>query len=301
MNILKKNIEVSSSNDIFYVYPIGDCHIGAFNCAESHLRKYVQYIKDKPNAYWFGGGDYCDCITPQDAKRYDVRGLADWIFTGKAKNIKEALLDITKQQRERFCAIVEPIKDRCLGLIEGNHEYSIMKSANNGHHYVMCDMLGVPNLTDACFLWLSFIAPAHHTASVHIFAVHGCGGGRSAGAEPNHLFRLGQVADADVLLRGHSHSFRIEPSEPHLYIPKKGSPPDECLQREVFKGNWGCWVKSYAVGESTYDSRANYPPRPLRALEVSIKPFHGYNSKTAGRTTHQTKTLISMTECNYEM
>ena len=301
MNIIKKNIECQSKKDIFKIYPIGDVHLGAFNCAETHFRQYVDHIKKTPNAYWFGGGDYCDCIVPQDTRRYDVRSLADWLFVGDARTIKESLLDITKQQRKRFCKIVEPIKDKCLGLIEGNHEYSIMQRANNGHHYLMCDELGVPNLTDTAFIWLNFKIKGGQGKSIHIFAAHGNGGGRSAGAEPNHLAKLGQSFDADILLRGHSHTFRIEPSEPHLYIPRRGAVPDECYQREVHKGNWGCWVKSYAVGPPTYDSRANYPPRPLKAIEVTIKPNHTFNTSVCGKRTAQAKSLISMSECNYEM
>lgn len=300
MNMVEKRIEAKSKADVFYVYPIGDPHIGAFNCAESHLRAFVDYIKNQPHSYWFGGGDYCNAITPSDVNRYDVRALADWIFTGKAMNIKEALLDIAKQERERFCKIVEPIKDKCLGLIEGNHEYQLMNRSHNGHHYIMCDELGVPNLTDCAFIRLNFKIPKGSGRSVIFFVLHGWGGGRTPGAEPNHLMRAGQIADADVILRGHSHTFRIEPSEPHLYIPSSGSLPDECYQREVFKGNWGCWVKSFAKGPSTYDSRANYPARPLKAIEVKIKPNHCFNVRVLGKKVVQTKPLIMMRECSYE-
>lgn len=300
MEMKHKDVAVSSKADIYYVYPIGDVHIGAFNCAEQHFRQYVEYIKNKENALWFGGGDYCNYITPQDTKRYDVRALADWLFVGSAMTIKEALADIAKQERERFCEIVEPIKDKCLGLLEGNHESFIMRYTNSGHHFVMCDELGVSNLTDCAFIRLNFKINNGCGQTVIIWAMHGFGGGRTPGAEPNHLLREGQIADADVILRGHSHSFRIEPSEPHLYVPRKGCFPDECYQREVFKGNWGCWLKSYARGAPTYDSRAAYPVRPLRAMEIKIKPMHNTNVKFNGKVSQQTKLLIMMNECSYE-
>lgn len=304
MHTIERKIEIDSKADIVRIYPIGDCHVGAFNCAESHLRSYVKYIQKQPNSFWIGGGDYCNCITPADMNRYDVRAIADWIFTGDAMNIKEALLDITKQERERFCEIVEPIKDRCLGLIEGNHEYQIMNRAHNGHHYVMCDELGVPSLTDISFVRLIFgkkSRSGNSAKSVVVLVIaHGWGGGRTPGAEPNHLMRLSQSFDMDILLRGHSHTFRIEPPDPHLYIPRRGTLPDECMERMVYKANWGCWLKSFAVGPSTYDSRANYPARPLQSLEIKIKPLHNYNIKVQGRTTVQTKNVISITECPYE-
>ena len=299
MEMIHKDIEVKSKKDVFYIYPLGDIHLGTFNCAESHFRRLVKYIARKKNAYWFGGGDFCDCIAVSDP-RFTFRSLADWIFTGTVKDIKEALTDISKQERDRFCEIVEPIKDKCLALIEGNHEAVYMKRLNNGHQYILCEQLGVRNMTDCGFIRLNFKIPNSAGRVVKIWAMHGCGAGRSVGAEPNHLMRMGQIADADIVLRGHSHTFRIEPSEPHLFIPDKGHLPDEAYQREVYKANWGCWLKSYAKGPPTYDSQAAYPPRPLKALEIKIKPFHSTSVKVCGKSVIQTKPLIQLTECPYE-
>ena len=634
MEMIHKDIEVKSKKDVFYIYPLGDVHIGVFNCAESHFKRLVQYIARKKNAYWFGGGDFCDCIAISDP-RFTFRSLADWIFTGTVKDIKEALTDISKQERDRFCEIVAPIKDKCIALIEGNHEAVYMKRLHNGHQYILCEQLGVRNMTDCGFIRLNFKIPNSAGRVVKIWAMHGCGAGRSVGAEPNHLMRMGQIADADIVLRGHcfsedtellttngwvkysnitvgdeiynynivenriqkdavqdkfvfddyksliriknlhtdllvtpkhdivyryisqrpnkhykhlwlkkpatffqnkvlsvelpcasvihqnncsiedcwirliglliseghfrkncrpvknkhrnphagiqiyqregneayirdvlvecnldfseynkkdagkisvirghpyethnntivfyikeksakqvrqiisskqipkcvfrfseqqfdifveamiygdgsikgnnayayysndtqlldtlqclcaifgyrtklnlkkfclnltkrltttitrkaitekqytgkvwcvntkngtvivrrngcvtitgnSHTFRIEPSEPHLFIPDKGHLPDEAYQREVYKANWGCWLKSYAKGPPTYDSQAAYPPRPLKALEIKIKPFHSTSVKVCGKSVIQTKPLIQLTECPYE-
>lgn len=297
--MIDKAIQLKSESETFKIYPIGDVHIGAFNCAENHFRKYVDYIKNQKNAYWFGGGDMCNCIVPSDTKRFDIRALPDWLFVGDAMTVKEALTDIVAQERSRFCEMVEPIKDKCLGLIEGNHEYDIMKHCHNGHHYVMCNELGAPNLTDCVFFRFTariIIGDAKKSSVITMFAIHGQGGGRTPGAEPNHLARLAQWADADIILRGHSHSFRIEPSTPRLYIPRKGVLGDECLQRDVHTANWGCWLKSYTKGPSTYDSRANYPPRPLKAMEITVKPFHKVNHTCAGRRYTRTESAIEIRE-----
>ncbi len=300
MNFVDKIIECKSKSDVFYVYPLGDIHIGAFNCAEGHLQGFIDYIKAKERAMWFGGGDYCNCILPSDTRRYDVGAMADWIFAGGALSVKEALMDIAKQERDRFCEMVEPISEKCLGLLLGNHEADLMKRAHNGHHYLMCEDMGVPNLTDCAFIRLRFRRHGSVSRVITIFTMHGCGGGRTPGAEPNHLMRMKQIADADIYLRGHSHTFRIEPSEPHLYIPKSGALPDECYQRELFSGNWGTWLKSYAKGASTYDSMKAYPPRPLKAIEIAIKPFHDYTATVCGRKTQRSRAIITMHECPFE-
>ena len=298
MQIIEKVIPTTSKKDVFELFPIGDVHIGASNCAEEHFRDYVAYIKSKPNAYWVGGGDYCDYITPHD-NRFSIRNVPDWLFVGSAVNIKEKLLDISRQQRERFVSIVEPIADKCLGLIEGNHETRIMDATYNGHHYVMCDELGVPNLTDCAFIRLRFCAGRGSGASVVVFIMHGFGGGRTEGAEPNHLKRISAYGEADIFLRGHSHTFEIRPPEPRLYIPRKGALPDELCERSVRKGNWGCWIRSYAVGAPTYDSRAAYPPRPLVAMEIRIKPANNRPQRKGGKPVTITAPQIKMVECDY--
>ena len=122
MKLIDKEVIVESESDVFTLFPIGDVHIGAKNCAESHLRRYIEHIKNTPLSAWVGGGDYCDCITPQDVKRFDFRALPDWLFKGQATNIQDMLSDIALQQRQRFVEMVDPIKDKCLGLVEGNHE-----------------------------------------------------------------------------------------------------------------------------------------------------------------------------------
>jgi len=305
MQIIDREVECESYSHVTTLFPIGDVHIGAFNCAENHLRAFVNYIKKTPNSLWVGGGDYCNCITPKDVSRFDARGLADWILEGDAQTIKETLTDIARQERKRFEDVVLPIKEKCLGLIEGNHEAELMKRSHNAHHYMMCDEMGTPNLTDCAFIRLRFRLKKKGTkssgATVIIFITHGCGGGRSEGAEPNHLAKLAKSFEADIVLRGHSHTFDIRPPEIKVYIPRKGTLPDECMHKEIRKGNWGCWLKSYAVGPPTYDSQKTYPARPLQAMEIKIKPFCHRKMKVCGREVTRQESLIKMQECPYEM
>ena len=303
MKLIDKEVFVKSESDVFTLFPIGDVHIGSKNCAEGHFKRYIDHIKKTPYSAWIGGGDYCECIKPSDVKRYDVRALPDWLFTGNACNIKDALSDLALQQRNRFTEMVSPIQDKCIGLIQGNHEQSLMQYSNNAHHYVMCNELSTVDLTDAAFIRLRFTRMAkglkHGTTSVTIAILHGMGGGRTAGAEPNHLDKLSRFFEADVILRGHSHSFNIAPPQTFLYVPTKGAMPDELMSRDTYKANWGCWVKSYASGASTYDSRANYPARPLQAMEIRIKPFHTIEATVMGRRTCRKTTKITIRECDY--
>ena len=282
MKIIDVTIPCKSRSDSFFFYVLGDIHLGTLNCAESQVRRLVGKISKSPNAYWIGGGDYCECIKPSDLRRFEAEGLPDWILVPDPEKTRENLRDIVAAQRRQFKLLVTPIKDKCLGLIEGNHEAGLRKHHNLDHHGFICNDLGVEDLTSESLFRIRFSKLSQgkdQTRIVKLFICHGHGGGRTAGAEPNHLFRLAAQWRADIILRGHSHTFCINPPLVELSVPDRGKLPDECTQYYKRAGNWGCWVKSYAVGPSTYVTRATYPPRPLSTLEIEIQPHvHSHNA-----------------------
>lgn len=262
----------------YTIYPLGDVHVGALNCAEKQFKRVVAEIKADPYAYWFGGGDLLDAIILQDSKRFEPAVLPDWMLTGDPEAIRKKVSDMIESQRDRVVEMLEPIKHKCIGLLEGNHEHSIMKHHNRNLMDELCSKLNVDNLTDCCFIRLKFQQVLHSgdrgpTTIVRMFATHGSGGGRTAGSEPNHLARLALDKDCELVLRGHSHTQHILPTIARLSIPTRGqlnAEPTACTMRVA---NWGCYLKTYAAGPGTYDSRATYPVRPLSTIKVSITPF----------------------------
>ena len=281
MKIAEKRSDCSGRSDVITIYPIGDCHIGTRNCAEKHLRRFVAEIAADKNAYWFGGGDVLDCINPKDAKRFDFDTLPDWILDGGVNKIRKNLNSIVDMQIKRAIDIFNPIKHKCLGCIEGNHEIEIRRHYNDDVQTRLCSGLDVDDMTDSFFMRIGLARSKSVGDVINLFAWHGSGGGRTAGAEPNHLARMQSIWEAaDISLRGHSHTFDILPPKPVLFIPSRGALPDELLCRYRWSGNWGCWVKGYMAGQSTYDSRACYPPRPLGTIKAVIRPFRGSNGKS---------------------
>lgn len=255
------------------IYALGDLHIGALNCAEDKIRAIVDKIAKDPNARWFGGGDMMDLVILNDAKRFDVSILPDWMVEGlPAEQVKASLSDMVGAQVERLKDILAPIKNKCLGLIEGNHEYNIKKYHNRDVMPHLCDYFDAPNLTDCAYVRLNFKCGVAQS-SIRVFITHGHGGGRTSGAEPNSLYRLAADKECEVILKGHSHTFCIHPPIPMLTIPKGGKLGQELSTYDKFAGNWGAFVYTYQQGPSTYASRANYPVRPMYTLEVVIAPF----------------------------
>ena len=269
--------ESATRKSLYSLYAIGDAHIGALNCAEEELMSLVGRIAADPNALWIGGGDMLDAVILQDVKRFDISALPNWMVEGDADGVRERVGDIIAAQKRRFLSIVNPIKDKCLGLIEGNHEYAMYKHHNRNVMQEMCETMNVPNLTDCAFIRLRFkrLTSVHSGVNtVTVFICHGHGEGRSSGAEPNRLFKLAADKQADIVLTGHSHTFHIHPPIPMLILPHGGRLLPEPIIREKYVANWGSYLFTYKRGPSTYASRANYPVRPMYTVETTIKPHH---------------------------
>jgi predicted phosphodiesterase len=277
MQTLTYDIAVESRKTEFVLYPIGDIHLGANDVAENKLRKLVNKIRANPNARWIGGGDYCECIKPSDTKRWDVESLPDWMFEGDAKAVKDRLRDVVSQQKNRFYKIFKPIKDKCIGLIEGNHETNVRKYHDIDHHGFMCNEMGVPDLQAEAFVTLRFIRQGSAVRIITIFVCHGAGGGRRLGAASNKLEDIAAFVRANIILMGHTHQFTITSPLVELGPAAKGD--EECVQYLKYAANWGTWRLSYKAGSSTYTSRALYRPRPLSAVEIGIIPFRASTAK----------------------
>lgn len=283
MKLLELPFETSSRSDTIKIYPLGDIHVGALNCAEDKLKGVVKLIAADPNAYWIGGGDYLDAVILNDSKRFDPTVVPDWMLEKGPKESRLNLTDMLTAQKKRFFKILAPVRDRCLGLIEGNHEYSIMKHHNRNLMQELCEhftLKGEPvqDLSDCAFVRLKFRRTGGATNVVRMFICHGNGGGRSTSAETNGLYRLASDKECDIVLRGHSHSYCIHPPIPMLSIPSRGEMPAQPTVYDKHAANWGAYVYTYAPGPSTYASRANYPLRPMYTVGITIRP-HALNSR----------------------
>ena len=81
--------------------------------ANEKLKKAIELIEKDGDA-WIGLGDYVDCINHRDP-RFNPQEISE------RYSIKD-LEDLPRRQSDHFLSAIAPIKDRCLGLIYGNHE-----------------------------------------------------------------------------------------------------------------------------------------------------------------------------------
>jgi hypothetical protein len=118
LEVIERTIDYMMNAAEHKLYPLGDIHLGTKHCTESDIQKTITEIKDNPQAIWIGMGDYGEFITPND-KRWDSKSIADWL--------KDEQDNIAEVQTEHLQKLLEPIANKCIGLIEGNHEDAIRR------------------------------------------------------------------------------------------------------------------------------------------------------------------------------
>jgi hypothetical protein len=108
-------------------------------------------------------------------------------------------------QKYRIVELLEPYKDRCLGLLTGNHEERTFKQSGHDPSRAMAKMLDVPYLRYGAFLRL-LVNGVGYT----VYATHGGSGAATSAGKLNAVKKLANWADADIYLMGHMHDLIVD-------------------------------------------------------------------------------------------
>jgi predicted phosphodiesterase len=199
---LVRHIEhLDNDADEFILYHVTDTHLGAADTDEDAVRATVELINKDPKARWTFGGDLGDLIGPHD-RRWHPHQLPD--------RYREAMFEpggLVEETIQHGIEVFEPIKDKCLAWIGGNHERSARKYMGDREIGLeVCRELGMPRkyLGYGGFIRWDWKFPSG-TQSLVIDMHHGWQGGRRPGAKVNQAELEFSYSDADIILRGHSH------------------------------------------------------------------------------------------------
>lgn len=252
----------------YNLYPIGDIHLGSLHCDRKLLEATLAEIAADPYALWIGMGDAIDGIVPTD-KRFSANEI-DPQFLPHLQRIAE-------YQRDVFVEYFEPIKDKCLGLIEGNHEHTVLT-----RHYMdvtrqAAKTLEVPFLGSAAMIRLGFQRMDGSGRQIKgrnfmIYAEHGSGGGKKSGAKINNIEELSRSYDAQIYLRGHVHQ-RIVTRGSRVFMTTSGRPAP-VITPQVFALT-GSYLKSIHDGEDSYANRSGFLPTDLGCVKLALNPMTG--------------------------
>ena len=115
------------------------------------------------------------------------------------------------EQLKQCVKIFEPIKDKILAVLPGNHENRVYKSDGLDITELMCAQLRIPEkyspTTALLFVRFGERSSKYHNRPMRytIYATHGSGGGRKEGGKVNRLADLASIVDADIYVHAHTH------------------------------------------------------------------------------------------------
>lgn len=176
------------------VYPMADLHIGDSQCDYKLILERIEYIKNTPNAYCILDGDLMDTA------------IASSIGDTYAANLQPM------EQLKHCVTIFEPIKDKILAVLSGNHENRVYKSDGIDITEVMCAQLGIIEryspTTALLFIRIGNKRDStnHRRSELYTaYVTHGSGGGCKEGGKVNRLADLAAIVDADIYIHAHTH------------------------------------------------------------------------------------------------
>jgi predicted phosphodiesterase len=175
------------------IHPMADLHIGDMSCDFNGIMERIEYIKNTPNAYCVLDGDLMDtaiCTSVGDTYGANLQPM---------------------EQLKQCVKIFEPIKDKILCVLPGNHENRVYKSDGLDITELMCAQLGIPEKYSptTALLFIRFGKQSSHKHNrPHLYTAyvtHGSGGGRKEGGKVNRLADLASIVDADIYIHAHTH------------------------------------------------------------------------------------------------
>ena len=190
------------------IIPISDVHLGSPECMEQEFIAFIETVKQTPDTYLILGGDLIENGT-----------------RSSVSDIFKATMSPSTQKKE-MAKILEPVRDRILCFVPGNHERRSGKDADDDPVYDIAAKLDLENLyrENIAFVKIQLgtrkrengtRTHAWERPTYTLAVTHGAGGGIYTGAAVNRNERFGYVIDGcDCLIVGHTHKpFTTQPGK----------------------------------------------------------------------------------------
>lgn len=247
-----------------HVIPVADVHLGAVECAEKAWEAFLQKVLQMPDTYLVLAGDLLN---------NSVRGV------GFANPFDETLRP--REAKKRMVEYLEPVKDRILCVVSGNHERRTLKDDDQDLTYDICSKLDIEHLyrENMAFvrLCLGKRGKTSTPDSTYVMCVsHGAGGGIYTGTAVTRNERFGNALEGvDCLVAAHVHKGFV--SKPAKIV----------VDANHAKVNMKHYVVISCVSWLNYGGYAAQKfLLPAQTADPQVLTFHcGYNGKAKQVTT----------------
>ena len=180
------------------IYPIADVHFGALEHDTHAWSRFCSKVASEPNSYIILAGDLINNNTRSSVgSPWDDRVRP-------------------REQKRLMVEFLEPLRDRILCCVSGNHERRSIKDADDDPTYDIMTKLDLEDIyrQNAAFMKIRLGARTgnggvRYDSSFKFAVTHGSGGGMT-GAAVNRNERWGNVIDGvDCVIAGHTHKGAI--------------------------------------------------------------------------------------------
>jgi len=223
---------------------VGDLHIGAKACSKTAFRETVKDIRYNRNASVILMGDQLDAIVSGD-KRFNPYEL-------------DVSLPTLKSQVDYFLRAIKPIRKKIIGLLEGNHEFTIKKKVGYDFSEFLAEQLDTIYLDQSSLLELNC-----SWGKYSVLAAHGIGGGQTLGGQLRKVQNLmaNWESAPDITIVGHWH--RLD----SIAVPKMDA---KLNVRTKHVGFTGSYYRTYVKGAPSYASDKWYSPSRIGYLQMRL-------------------------------
>lgn len=181
------------------IWPVFDLHLGASEHNAEAWAKFRKMVMARPNAYLILGGDLIN-----NATRSSISNIFEETMSPSA-------------QKQTVVEMLEPLKDRVLCSVGGNHERRAEKDADYDPAYDIMCKLGIEHLyrKNMAFVKIKmgdYKGAGERNPCYMLTVTHGAAGGAKYGGVANRAIDFGYTLDGcDVLVVGHSHKPFVAP------------------------------------------------------------------------------------------
>ena len=175
------------------ILPLADLHLGDIHSDGKKIQEWLSYIRETENCFCILNGDLCD----------------NAIRTSIGDTYGATLSPML--QLEQAVKLFEPIKDKILAVLPGNHEARTYRTDGIDMTQVICNQLGIGDYYSpaSALIFVQFGDQGGHRnhwpVLYSIYCVHGSAGGRKEGGKLQRLVDLSSIIDADIYIHSHTH------------------------------------------------------------------------------------------------
>ena len=188
-NLLVEPGEIFSykSKEVVRVHCLTDIHVGAHEFDLKKFSEAVSTISKDPNAVWFGNGDLLELIPP------------NYKISQRGQSISP------DEQYLAFLQLVAPIRDKCLFIRGGNHDF--LRSFNI-LDFDVCRTLAA-EMNVPYFKYPGYSRITVKDKDWYLVSGHGKSGAKNGDLELDKLAAV--YSEGDVFVLGHNHQLYAKP------------------------------------------------------------------------------------------